>query len=113
VLAFGISGWIHQRSEALCGVPAHEQTALWFFGLQPLGIVVETAVAAAYRAAVPPARRLPRFVERAVGHVWTVAFMLWLAPNWTFPIMRSVVPGRDRVVPVGVVGRFVDLSALQ
>ena len=78
---------MHIFADAGGGLPMRQSGALWFFSMQVLGIMIEDGVLAIYRRLTGSKRSsLMVSVERAVGYVWVVFFLIWTSPVWIYPV---------------------------
>ena len=61
--------------------------ALQFFCTQALGIMLEDGVIAIYKRSMRPkkAERIAG-VEKAIGCLWVMSFIVWSSPVWVFPV---------------------------
>lgn len=110
-LIFLISGLLHTWVEVGQGFPARQSGQMQFFVTQVVGIVLEDAVQAVYRAMCGIQRGAPpRPMARAVGYLWLVMFLWWSTPVWFYPRQRvSRGDQRDAFLPFSL---FASLKAL-
>ncbi|PLB50777.1 putative toxin biosynthesis protein [Aspergillus steynii IBT 23096] len=87
VIAFMLSGLFHSGIDLTFGIAWEDSGALWFFTMQAVGILVESAFQHAFRRWVGA---LSPVVRRALGFLWVCVFLLWTAPVWMDPMVRSV-----------------------
>ncbi|KAL2002385.1 hypothetical protein VTN02DRAFT_53 [Thermoascus thermophilus] len=105
-LVFLLSALVHLSTDSFMGVPPAESGAVTFYCTHAAGILFEDAVAALYRAWTGPGtgrgsrassssssskvnspEPKARWI-RAVGYLWTLAFLSWSTPAWAYPQMR-------------------------
>lgn len=81
-----------------------ESGALRFFLIQPLGILIEDAARAAYRAVYgTTSARASTVLERCVEAVWVGLWMAWTAPAYLYPVLAKTSSGGAGVVPFSVI----------
>ncbi|KAJ7065563.1 membrane bound O-acyl transferase family-domain-containing protein [Mycena amicta] len=89
--AFLLSGLLHSLGERpslqRLGYPGGRSGSLWFFGVQPVAIALETLVAVFFRRnphhALTPGRR------RILGSVWVLLWFALTLPLMQDPLLRS------------------------
>ncbi|RFU79343.1 cytochrome p450 monooxygenase [Trichoderma arundinaceum] len=87
-LAFFLSAILHHQAEG------SETGQLIFFSSQALGIISEDIVFKLY--SFSPIQ-LPRHIERALGYLWVLVWLVCLVPYWSYSTMRTIDdPVRDR-----------------
>lgn len=84
LLAFLFSGMLHLGQDRVYGLGAEDISSPTFFCLQALAIMVEDGL-----RAMTDHLPIPRPVRRAIGYVWTVAWLWWITPLWMYPILRK------------------------
>ncbi|KAL4959288.1 wax synthase family protein [Aspergillus stella-maris] len=89
VIAFLGSGLVHALMDIGFGVEWEKTGALWFYGLQIVGFVVE-GVLKTMLTPVANTLGLGRCVRRGVGYIWVAGFLLWSTPVWINPILVSL-----------------------
>lgn len=92
-LTFLLSGMLHICGDFTAGISWSETGGLWFFYVQTLGIMLEDAVQAAYRAIRGSTAKGVRKGEmslwqRCVGYLWVVVWMMWSVPPYSYPPAR-------------------------
>lgn len=92
-LTFLLSGLLHICSDLTAGHSWRVSGGMRFFCVQTLGIMLEDAVQAAYRAlqrftAKGPKRNEVSSLERAVGYLWVLVWMMWSVPAYAYPSAR-------------------------
>ena len=91
--AFFLSGVTHIVSDGLMNIPFRESGALFFFSIQAVGIMVEDAAQAMFRAlgARQPATMPSKWLmcQRMLGYTWVILFLTWSTPFWSYPIARQ------------------------
>ncbi|KAI9044714.1 wax synthase family protein [Aspergillus affinis] len=87
VIAFTLSGLFHSGMDVAFGINWEESGAIWFFMMQAVGILVESAFQHVCRGWIG---RLSPVVRRGLGYVWVCIFLLWTTPVWMIPMVRSV-----------------------
>lgn len=88
-LVFLISGLLHTWVEVGMGFPTRQSGQIQFFMTQIVGILLEDAVQAFYRAVYGIQRGAPPTTRaRAVGYIWLVVFLWWSTPAWFYPRQR-------------------------
>lgn len=87
VIVFVISGLFHSGMDIAFGIAWEDSGALWFFTLQAVGVLIESAFQRVFRGWV---NALSPAVRRGLGFVWVSGFLLWTAPVWMNPMVRSV-----------------------
>lgn len=98
-LVFAISSCLHLAIDGRAGIMLPRSGALRCFLLQPVGIILEDGAQALYRRLRGDAP-LSKWT-RAVGYIWTWAFLSLMAPMYNFPLFRYQDPARNGVpVPV-------------
>ena len=108
-LVFLLSGLLHTWVEVGQGFPARQSGQMQFFATQIVGIVVEDAVQAVYRAVCGIQRGAPPTpMARAVGYVWLIVFLWWSTPAWFYPRQRvSRGDERDAFLPFSLFASFL------
>ncbi len=101
-LTFAVSGIFHTFSDITQGIPWRESGAMEFFCVQTLGIMLEDAVQALYRARRVNRSEKSHTAANALGYVWVVAWLVWSTPRWTYPIMQRDTGGR--ILPLSPIG---------
>ncbi|KAF3077071.1 Acetyltransferase pyr8 [Trichoderma lentiforme] len=87
-LAFFLSALLHHQAER------SETGQLIFFSSQTLGIMLEDAV---YKLYSFSPMQLPRRIERALGYLWVLVWLVCLVPYWSYSTMRVIDdPVRDQ-----------------
>ncbi|KAH0532445.1 hypothetical protein TsFJ059_001136 [Trichoderma semiorbis] len=87
-LAFFLSALLHHQAER------SETGQLIFFSSQALGIMLEDAV---YKLYSFSPIQLPRRIERALGYLWVLVWLVCLVPYWSYSTMRVIDdPVRDQ-----------------
>ncbi|KAL7897156.1 hypothetical protein HDV63DRAFT_87311 [Trichoderma sp. SZMC 28014] len=87
-LAFFLSAMLHHQAER------SETGQLIFFSSQALGIMLEDTVYKLY--SLSPIQ-LPRVIERALGYLWVLVWLVCLVPYWSYSTMRIMDdPVRDQ-----------------
>ncbi|KAK4059375.1 hypothetical protein Trihar35433_10977 [Trichoderma harzianum] len=87
-LAFILSALLHHQAER------SETGQLIFFSSQALGIMLEDAV---YKVYSFSPIQLPRRIERALGYLWVLVWLVCLVPYWSYSTMRVIDdPVRDQ-----------------
>ena len=78
---------MHVFADAGGGVPVRQSLAIRFFLLQALGIMLEDLVQAVYRKVVGSKQGDPNMLEKLIGYVWVIAFLVCTTPIWVYPII--------------------------
>lgn len=92
LLAFATSGLIHHMGEIAIQTPPGERTQFVFFSSQALGIMFEDAVIGLYKSS---GLKLPRVLERGIGCVWLLFWLVWTVPAWFYSTARQMRPDED------------------
>lgn len=87
LIVFTLSGLFHSGMDVAFGISWEDSGALWFFTLQAVGIWMESAFQFAFHGQVSA---LNPVVRRILGYAWVCVFLLWTAPVWMNPMIRSV-----------------------
>ncbi|KAK4151731.1 membrane bound O-acyl transferase family-domain-containing protein [Chaetomidium leptoderma] len=98
-LVFTVSGVFHALSDVSQGIPLRESGAMYFFGTQALGIMLEDAFQAiASRAGSSKQNvqgKLEGILGRVCGHLWLLVWLAWTSPVWIYMSMQ-----RDKGEPI-------------
>ncbi|KAL4928931.1 wax synthase family protein [Aspergillus undulatus] len=89
LVAFLGSGLVHALMDIGFGVPWEKTGALWFYGLQVVGLIAESVLARLLTPLVDGLGFGTR-LKRAIGYVWVAGFLLWSTPVWINPILVSL-----------------------
>lgn len=90
-LVFLFSGLLHELVDIAEGFPRSYVGSIHFFMTQAVGIMLEDAVQAAYRAIIGIKRGTPpTLMARAVGYIWLALFLCWSTPMWIYPRQRAI-----------------------
>lgn len=85
------------------GVPIANSGALVFFALQIPGLIFEEMVGFVLAPLITRLNRLGVFGEvvvKGAGFIWVAGFLLWTAPVWVNPILKSLADdGTDVMSP--------------
>lgn len=106
MIAFLISGLIHQHADHLMGVPNADNGAVVFFLLHAAFIMLEDAFAPVFVAV------LPGRVRHVLGYLWVFAFFTWSSPIWIYSGMRLGLDSAS-LLPVRVVGPWIQQSLIK
>lgn len=92
VLAFFISGVVHQLIDMVNGLTWGQSNATRFFVTQALGIMIEDAAQEIWRRSFGGGKGGDHPQEtarwkRIVGFIWVWAFMAWTVPVWTYALI--------------------------
>lgn len=103
-IAFIVSGLLHLGTDFGVGVTFRESGALQFFCTVATGIMCEDAVEAIWSHLVGPNRpdQPTPLWQRCVGYLWTILFLCWCTPRWTYPLIDRHRAGIDEVYPFGI-----------
>ena len=102
-LTFLVSGFIHLGSDFARGISFRESGAIQFWCMQAFGIMFEDSVQAAYRSLTGKTRLEPvPLWAKCIGYVWTLAFLTWTTPVWTYPHFQRFKPQLDFMFPFSV-----------
>ena len=103
-IVFIVSGLLHLGTDFGVGVTLRESGALQFFCTLATGIMFEDAVEANWSYVVGPNRpgQPTPLWQRCVGYSWTILFMCWCTPRWTYPLIERHRAGIDELYPFGV-----------
>ena len=85
--AFAVSGFVHLGMDLAFGVPLAHSGAVYFFGLQAVGIVAENIFQHVFRDMI--SKMSPGW-RRALGYMWAIAFLLWTTPVWLNPLVHQL-----------------------
>lgn len=105
-LVFLFSGLMHEVADIAEGFPRPYTGSIIFFLTQTLGIMLEDAVQAVYRAIRGVKRGTPSTaVARAVGYIWLALFLWWSTPIWIYA-RQSVSRGEpgENFIPFSFLG---------
>ena len=84
--SFGLSGAMHMFADMGGGLSMRQSGAMQFFCMQALGIMIEDGVQALYRQSMKGEMTTrAKTIERTVGYVWVLFFIVWTSPVWVFP----------------------------
>ncbi|KAF9889438.1 hypothetical protein FE257_007340 [Aspergillus nanangensis] len=92
---FFLSGLFHTQMDLAFGVPIDKSGAIYFFTLQGVGMILETAVQDVFRERI---RSMDIFWKKAIGYVWVGAFLLWTLPVWLYPINLQLYRDGQRLI---------------
>lgn len=112
-LTFFVSGILHTSVDLAAGISWQESGSLRFFCMQALGIIVESSLESAvysYGARKAGGQFQPVMSPwtRPLGFVWTVAFLVWSTPAYSYPAIRRAEGGtRDIPLPLSVINLFL------
>ncbi|OCL14832.1 putative toxin biosynthesis protein [Glonium stellatum] len=104
-LTFFISGLIHAGADMAGGIPFHDQGTIRFFVTQAFGIIIEDSIEALYRFSYGKdckRRRTPGWA-RAIGYVWTFAFLVWSTPAWFYPSAARTTADTRKMIPFSII----------
>lgn len=103
-IAFIVSGLLHLGTDFGVGVTFRESGALQFFCTVATGIMCEDAVEAIWSHLVGLNRsdQPTPLWQRCVGYLWTILFLCWCTPRWTYPLIDRHRAGIDEVYPFGI-----------
>jgi membrane protein DedA with SNARE-associated domain len=96
---------MHLLIDIAAGISMRNSGAPVFFCTQVFGITIEDMVSGAYcyllgREGTQQHSRL----EKVIGYMWVVAFLVWSAPVYLYPTLYRANTGlNDSVVPVSLV----------
>ncbi|PNP46121.1 hypothetical protein TGAMA5MH_02156 [Trichoderma gamsii] len=97
-LAFFLSAMLHHQAEG------SETGQLIFFSSQAFGIMLEDTVCKLYTSSPI---QLPRRIERALGYLWVLVWLVCLVPYWSYSTMRRMDdPVRDQAT-FGIYKKFL------
>jgi len=108
-LTFFISAILHTSVDLAGGMTWQESGSLRFFCTQALGIIVESCVEdIVHLFTIQEVQESgPRTVgswARMFGYVWTVTFMVWSTPAYSYPAIRRAEGGASGVpLPFSIV----------
>lgn len=89
-LVFLFSGMQHELVDIAEGFPRPYPGSIIFFMTQAVGIMLEDAVQAGYRAFRGVQRGTPPTpVARAFGYIWLASFLIWSTPIWFYARQRA------------------------
>lgn len=89
-LVFLFSGLIPEFLDIAERGPRSFMDSIHFFMTQAVGIMLEDAVQAAYRAMRVGRRGTPPSpVTRMTGYIWLILFLGWSTPVWTYARQRA------------------------
>lgn len=76
-------------------IPFAEAGQFYFFSVQALGIIFESAVQAIWtRTGI----QLPQFLQKGLGYIWVISWFCWITPTWSYTMMRHMDPVKDGIV---------------
>lgn len=106
-IVFLLSGGLHVVLDMVQGIPAQESGAMLFFGLAPLGLMVEDGIKTCWKVISHPNDgnqlddRVPRpRWQRLLGLLWTMAW-LGVTSTWYF-YPQMLRPQNQNLVPFSV-----------
>ncbi|MCJ1329385.1 hypothetical protein MMC10_006064 [Thelotrema lepadinum] len=109
LMVFTLSGLLHHYTDITCGMTVAESGSLTFFVTQAIGIMVEDAIQALWgyykhwRGHRKGEDERLREWEKRLGWIWTLAFLVWSTPMWSYPaIRRQTGKAKDAVLPFSV-----------
>lgn len=105
-LVFLFSGLLHESVNIAEGFHRPYAGSVIFFMTQALGIILEDAVQAVYRAIRGvPRGTSPTLLARAIGYVWLALFLCWSTPIWIYA-QQSASRGEqgDNLLPFSLLG---------
>ncbi|KAK7982160.1 hypothetical protein PG988_004398 [Apiospora saccharicola] len=95
VLAFSISAMIHAPADIAMKIPFAEAGQFYFFSVQALGIIFESAVQAiCTRTSI----QFPQVLQKGLGYIWVISWFCWVTPSWSYTMMRYMDPVKDGIV---------------
>ena len=101
--SFAVSGLMHTFADMGGGLSMRQSGALQFFCMQALGIMIEDGVQALYRQYMKGRTKRPaHMIERLVGYVWVLFFIVWTSPVWVFPTQLHMREG-DALLSVSAI----------
>lgn len=106
VTTFLLSGLLHFYIDSACSMSVSESGAVRFFITQAFGIMIEDGIQEIWTGFKRHSQYLKGHQagvqqwEKMIGFAWTVAFLAWSTPVWSYPsIRRQTGEAKDAVLP--------------
>ena len=115
-LSFFICGLLHLYVDEAGGVPWYDSGSLRFFCTQAIGVIMESYFHVLWSPFFSPSnknRTRSRYGSsgwpRILGYIWTVAFLVWSAPVYSYAAIRQDInSGETTNLPFSIAGYLRD-----